>query len=93
MQENVDAEEFAEWCAYQEIDPATEERADLRAAIIAATICNVLRGKKDRPVSPEVFMPFANRQPVLPDPQELEQRLLAWAGRHNKRRHLRSSNG
>lgn len=77
VQECTDADEFAEWLAYQELDPATEERADLRSAIIAAVIANLFRGKSGKAASPMDFMPFAER------PQrssiDIENDILAWA--------------
>ena len=48
---------FAEWLAYSRIEPWGEERADLRAGIVASTIANVNRGKKGKEFSPADFMP------------------------------------
>lgn len=46
------------WSAFAEIEPFGEERADLRAGIIASTIANVNRDpKKGRPFKPGDFMP------------------------------------
>lgn len=36
---------FAEWLAYERLEPFGEERADLRAAIIASSIVNVFAAK------------------------------------------------
>ncbi len=36
----------AEWIAYNQLEPIGEERADLRAGIIASTVANVHRGKR-----------------------------------------------
>ena len=44
--------------AYNAIEPFGEERADLRAGIVAATTANVWRGKKDKAFKPTDFMPY-----------------------------------
>lgn len=50
--------QLAEWMAYAKLEPFGEERADLRAGIIASVIANVNRDpKKQRPFKPEDFMP------------------------------------
>jgi hypothetical protein len=45
--------------AYAKIEPFGEERADLRAGIVASTIANVNRDPKRRvkPFTPDEFMP------------------------------------
>jgi len=43
--------------AYYELEPFGEERADLRAAIIACTLANIWRGKGQRSLKPHDFMP------------------------------------
>ena len=50
---------MAEWIAYDRIDPWDENRADLRAGIIASVIANVNRGKKTKAFTPRDFMPWA----------------------------------
>jgi hypothetical protein len=37
--------EFQEWCLYYQIEPWGEDRADLRAGIVASTLANVYAGK------------------------------------------------
>lgn len=49
--------EFVEWQAYHQIEPFGEERADLRAGIVAATVANRGRSKKDKVFKPKDFMP------------------------------------
>jgi hypothetical protein len=53
--EDLDASELHEWIAFHAIDPWTEERADLRAGVIAATIANA-HSRKGR-FKPSDFMP------------------------------------
>jgi len=55
--------EFKEWLAYMRINPFGEERADLRAGIVASTIANVNRGKGQRAFNPSDFMPDFDRTP------------------------------
>lgn len=58
-----DSRQFAEWQAYYQLEPWGEERADLRAGIIASTIANVNRGKGQRAFTPSDFMPEFNPKP------------------------------
>jgi hypothetical protein len=55
----LSSRQLAEWLAFFRLEPWGEERADLRAGIVASTVANVHRdGKKRRkPYSPEEFMP------------------------------------
>jgi hypothetical protein len=48
--------EFVDWLAYYETEPFGEQRADLHAAMIAATIVNVQRGKGKKPVKISQFL-------------------------------------
>lgn len=49
--------EFVEWQAYFGIEPFGEERADLRAGIVAATVANAAGGRgKGRAAKPTDFM-------------------------------------
>lgn len=51
------AREREEWAAYFDVEPWGEERADLRSAIVAATVANVNKGKNRQPFKPADFMP------------------------------------
>lgn len=83
VQAAIDAREFAEWLAFQEIDPASEERADMRAATIAWVIANIFAGKKQIPI--ETFLPFRKQAVRLrKTPEQLERDILQWA-RHRQR--------
>ena len=53
----IESKELAEWQAYYNLEPWGEERADLRAGIVASTIANVFRGKGSPPKKPKDFMP------------------------------------
>lgn len=53
----VNSRELAEWRAYELIEPFGEQRADLRAAIVASVMANAFRGKDQRAYEPKDFMP------------------------------------
>lgn len=55
----MSSREFVEWMAFYQIEPFGEERADLRAGVIASTIANANRDPKTRskPFTPSEFMP------------------------------------
>ncbi|MEM6560043.1 MAG: hypothetical protein AAF656_00450 [Planctomycetota bacterium] len=57
----TDSRELAEWMAYFDLDPWGEQRADLRAGTIAATVANAHhpRGR----FKPSDFMPKFDREP------------------------------
>lgn len=59
-QREIDAREFAEWMAAYSVEPWGEERADLRAGIIASTTANVTAGNKTKPGD---FMPDFHSEP------------------------------
>lgn len=48
MLREIDSQELTEWLAYARVEPFGEERADLRAGIVAATTANVHRDPKKR---------------------------------------------
>lgn len=49
--------QLSEWMAFYRLEPWGEERADLRAGIVASTIANSNRGKGQKPFKPQQFMP------------------------------------
>lgn len=70
----LSAPQLQEWVAYYELEPFGEERADLRAGIIAATSANVWR-KKGRPaLKPRDFMPHFDRHPDEPRQSQAEMK-------------------
>jgi hypothetical protein len=74
--------------AYASIEPFGEERADLRAGIIASVIANSNRDRKRKPepFSPYDFMAFREREAVQPlAPEALTQGLKQMFG-HPKAR-------
>jgi hypothetical protein len=74
LQSSMSALEFAEWMAYTRIAPWGETRADLRAGIVASTIANINRAKKQKAYSPLDFMPRFE-PPDRPSPEQLKDKL------------------
>lgn len=63
--------ELTDWIAYFNLEPFGEERADLRAGIVASTIYNVNRGK-GRAMHPIDFMPkFDDSTRVKKTPEQV----------------------
>lgn len=61
------SKQFSEWLVWYSIEPFGDQRADLRAGIIAATMSNRWRGKHEQPSEPIDFMPFHRRHKQTPD--------------------------
>jgi len=55
--DRISSRELSEWMAFFGLEPFGEERADLRAGIVASTVANVNRGKGKRAFKPQEFMP------------------------------------
>lgn len=55
----ITSAELTEWMAFAELEPFGEERADLRAGIVASTVAEVNRNPKKRkqPFTPQDFLP------------------------------------
>jgi len=69
--------DFAEWMAYDQIEPFGESRADLRAGIIAATTANVWRGDDVEPFEPSDFMPvFSAENEAADEPQTWQEQMI-----------------
>ena len=81
----IDAAEFAEWMAFGRFDPYGEERADLRAGIVAATIANVFRKKGTRALKAADFMPRFRSGPRREGWRQMKATLTHFAKLWNKR--------
>lgn len=60
--------------AYAGLEPFGEERADLRAGIVASTVANAARDPKTQrdPFTPQEFMPkFETREPTEQTPEQM----------------------
>ena len=60
----MSSREFAEWLAFAGLEPLGDARGDLQAAIIAATVANMLRGKDSKAVGIEDMLPRFDEAPV-----------------------------
>lgn len=60
----ITSRELSEWWAFFQLEPFGEERADVRAAIVASTMANTARDPKRRrrPFQPSDFMPKFERK-------------------------------
>lgn len=56
--------EFACWAARYAEEPWGEFRSDVRSAIVASTVANMLRGPKSRAAKVGDFLPFRHREPM-----------------------------
>ena len=63
----ISSRQFAEWMSWYANEPFGEQRADLRAAIVAAVMSNRWRGKSERPLKPLDFMPFLKKRQQTPE--------------------------
>lgn len=84
----MSAWEFAEWLAYDRLEPIGEPRADMRIAMLTALTAEIHRNDKNRPAAfvPADFIPWfwatvateaeADRGP---DPGELWSKFREWA--------------
>lgn len=78
-QQRIDSREYAEWIAYDQIEPIGPERGDLQAAIVASTIANVNRSSRSRAFTPDQFMPRFDRKAVTQTPEEMLRVLRRFA--------------
>lgn len=69
--------QISEWLAYYQIEPFGEERADLRAGIVASVTANANRDadKRPEPYSPADFMPRFDREDEEPEGQSVEEQI------------------
>ena len=77
LQRRMSSREFTEWAVYYELEPFGEERADLRAGIVASTVANTARDPKKRhkAFEPKEFMPQFGEQEA-PDADELLEKVV-----------------
>ena len=80
--DSLDVAELQEWVAFYELDPWTEDRADLRAGIVASTVANCHSTKgKFRPRDFMVDYEKRHREPKTPEQlKELAKRITAMMG-------------
>lgn len=56
LETSMSSSEYSHWLAFYQLYPFGPERDNLHAAIIAATVANVHRGKQQTPFTPDSFM-------------------------------------
>lgn len=77
----VDSKEFAEWMAFDRLSPIDGRRDDYNAAMIAATIAACFGGKNE--TLEKHLLEWGKS--ARPGPLELEEKMMAFARKHNAR--------
>lgn len=75
LEQQMSARELMEWVAFDAVEPIGEQRGDIRAAIVAATVANCHRDHRKPPFALHEFMPFAEKP--KPSPAEVLMQLRA----------------
>jgi hypothetical protein len=73
----MSSHEFAEWLAFDRLDPIGAERADLRSAIVASVIANTARDERAHP-QPYTAAEFMLRFDEGAEPAETHEEAPAW---------------
>lgn len=81
----IDSREFAEWMAYDRIDPFGLDRRDYGFAQLAAITANANRGKSTKPRTTEDYMPDFGKRFVKRPAADIEAQLMQWAEAHNRK--------
>jgi len=82
-QAEIDAQEFAEWAAYDQLEPFGEERADLRAALIAYTMACAWHSGKGRPKFDDFLLKFDRPARRQQSAAEIRAKLMLFSQAHN----------
>ena len=81
--------EFIQWIARYQLSPFGDERADLRAGIVASTVANCHATRRSKAFEPADFMPkfegSAKRGTERMSDAEMAAKFAAFAKRHNAR--------
>lgn len=95
----MSSHEISEWIAFANVEPFGEDRADLRAGIIASTIANANRDpdKRKKPFTPAEFMPDfevkpEEKQQTWQDQKMIVEMLNAAFGGKDLRSNVNDSN-
>lgn len=83
--------EYSEWIAYANLEPFGEERADLRAGIVASTVANCAMGRKGPSLKPKDFMPEFGKRVKNMTGAAMARTFQLFANIHNDR--LRKKQG
>ena len=83
-QARVSSREFAEWLAYERVEPDLELRVDFGFALLASILVNSNRDpkKRNKPYGVEDFLPKWDHEdkPARPSKTELKVKLQQFAG-------------
>ena len=85
MLNEMSGEQLSEWLAYARIEPWGEERADLRAGIVAATTANCHRSSRTKAFKPDDFMPKFGKTDERQVVEDVANTLKMFALNHNQR--------
>ena len=77
----MSAAEYRAWQEYWSESPFGDERADVRAGIVASTIANVHRGRNQPPFKPQDFMPYS-KQNYMAD-EVIEEKITKFMRRYH----------
>lgn len=80
-QREVNSREFTEWRAFDRISPLTDRRIDYNAAMVAATIVNVMTDERTTVKVSDLVLDFGGK--TRSTPEEIERKALAIAKRIN----------
>lgn len=84
-QQKIDSREFTGWLAYDRLDPIGDERGDLHAALVCATLANIHRGRGVKAFEVTDFMPEFDATPKKAmDAEEMRERMFQFAEIHNQ---------
>ena len=64
-QQRISSREFAEWIAFNQIEPFGPDRADIGHAIVASTVANSAKGKKGKTYRISDFLPRFSPKPAM----------------------------
>lgn len=71
----MDSREFAEWLAFNKIEPFGDARADLRSGIVASIVANCNRAKGAKAFKPTDFMPDFDAKPKEQSMEQMQSLL------------------
>lgn len=78
----MDSREFAEWMAYENIEPSEPQRGDLRTALICSVFTNLVRGLVgEKGKGPELKDFLLQFEPAVLEPvpyEKLEVKMKSW---------------
>lgn len=81
LEETLSSRELSEWIAFYAMEPFGEQRADLRSAIIAATVANCHR-VSGTAFQPADFMPYETRKKDVRESIDAIRSMIQGGKRH-----------